>query len=145
MAMTKKKRRLSNRRRRALDQKTVIDYKSPETLKRFITERGMIIPRRISGASAKQQRAICTAVKRARYLAIIPYSVAHRGERGFSGMVSMSYSMFDRPHHKFNRDRGGRDNRDRDSRGPRPDARNAAPAPAKEQREAPAADTKTEA
>lgn len=92
----KKKRRLVNRRRRLLDSNLVIDYKDPEGLRKFITERGKIIPRRISGASAKQQREICTAVKRARYLSLIPYSVAHRSERGFSGMVSMSYSMFDR-------------------------------------------------
>lgn len=92
----KKKRRLVNRRRRLLDSNVIIDYKDAEGLKRFITERGKIIPRRISGASAKQQREICTAIKRARFLSLIPYSVSHRSERGFSGMVSMSYSMFDR-------------------------------------------------
>ena len=65
-----------------------IDYKNPETLRRFITDRGKIIPRRISGATAKQQRAICTAVKRARYLALLPFSIAHRQERNFAAEMS---------------------------------------------------------
>lgn len=98
----KKKRRLINRKKRSLDPKIAIDYKRPDVLKRFITDRGKIIPRRISGATAKQQREICKAVKRARYLAILPYSVAHRSERGFVGMVSLSYAGFDRT-----RSRGG--------------------------------------
>ncbi len=98
----RKKRRLVNRKKRNLDPKTVIDYKRPDVLKRFVTDRGKIIPRRISGATAKQQRDICVAIKRARYLSILPYSVAHRSERGFVGMVSLSYSGFDRT-----RSRGG--------------------------------------
>ena len=49
----KKKRRLMFRRKRTLDQSIEIDYKNPETLRRFITDRGKIIPRRISGATAK--------------------------------------------------------------------------------------------
>lgn len=84
MANAKKKRRLMFRRKRTLDPSIVIDYKQPETLRRFITDRGKIIPRRISGATAKQQRAICKAVKQARYLALIPYSLAHRQERNFA-------------------------------------------------------------
>ena len=62
---TKKKRRTLFRRKRTLDPSIVIDYRNPEVLKRFVTDRGKIIPRRISGATAKQQRAICKAVKRA--------------------------------------------------------------------------------
>jgi len=58
----RKKKRLLTRRKRTLDPYTVVDYKSPDILKRFITDRGKIIPRRISGATAKQQRAICKAV-----------------------------------------------------------------------------------
>ena len=83
----KRRRRLMLRRKRTLDPKLIIDYKQPDTLKRFITDRGKIIPRRISGANAQQQRAITIAVKRARYLSLIPYSVAHRPERGFAGEI----------------------------------------------------------
>lgn len=88
MAIVKKKRRLFFRRKRTLDPTIVIDYKNPDVLKRFITDRGKIIPRRISGASAKQQRAISLAVKRARYLALIPFSLAHRAERTFAAEMA---------------------------------------------------------
>ena len=54
-------------------QKLKIDYKDPETLKRFITERGKILPRRITGSCAKHQRRLAIAIKRARALAYIPY------------------------------------------------------------------------
>ena len=50
-----------------------IDYKDVRLLQRFTTERGKIIPSRISGVSAKNQRALATAIKRARHLALIPY------------------------------------------------------------------------
>ncbi|MGE0787754.1 MAG: 30S ribosomal protein S18 [Sandaracinaceae bacterium] len=50
------------------------DYKDPQTLKHFITERGKIVPRRISGLSAKQQRALTRAIKRARMIALLPYT-----------------------------------------------------------------------
>lgn len=50
-----------------------IDYKDPKTLKYFTTERGKIIPRRISGNCAKHQRRITTAIKRARQMALLPY------------------------------------------------------------------------
>lgn len=81
----KRRRRFMLRRKRTLDPNIVIEYKRPDTLKRFITDRGKIIPRRISGATADQQRAITTAIKRARYLGLLPYSVAHRSEKGFAG------------------------------------------------------------
>jgi small subunit ribosomal protein S18 len=51
-----------------------IDYKEPKVLKYFITERGKIIPRRISGNCAKHQREITTAIKRARIIALLPFS-----------------------------------------------------------------------
>jgi small subunit ribosomal protein S18 len=51
----------------------VADYKDPARLKRFLTERGKILPRRITGLSAKQQRDISLAIKRARHLALLPY------------------------------------------------------------------------
>lgn len=88
MANAKKKRRLMFRRKRTLDPSIVIDYKNPDVLKRFVTDRGKIIPRRISGATAAQQRLICKAVKRARYLALLPYSLAHRQERNFAAEMS---------------------------------------------------------
>lgn len=50
-----------------------IDYKDTETLKRFITERGKILPRRITGVSARFQRLLSTAVKRARYIGLLPF------------------------------------------------------------------------
>jgi len=50
-----------------------IDYKDIETLRRFITERGKILPRRITGVSARFQRYLNIAVKRARYMAILPF------------------------------------------------------------------------
>lgn len=85
----RKKRRVMLRRKRTLDPSLVIDYKRPDTLKRFITDRGKIIPRRISGATAEQQREITLAVKRARYLALIPCTVHHRPEKGFAGEMAM--------------------------------------------------------
>ena len=54
------------------------DYKDQAALKYFVTERGKIIPRRISGNCAKHQRQVATAIKRARGLALIPYTVAGR-------------------------------------------------------------------
>ncbi len=52
-----------------------IDYKKPEYLKNFITERGKILPRRISGTCAKHQRELTVAIKRARNLALLPFVV----------------------------------------------------------------------
>ena len=57
------------------DKNVAIDYKDPATLKHFITDRGKIIPRRISGNCAKHQRKISVAVKRARAIALMPFSV----------------------------------------------------------------------
>jgi len=51
-----------------------VDFKDQSTLKYFVTERGKIIPRRISGNCAKHQREIATAIKRARGLALLPYN-----------------------------------------------------------------------
>jgi small subunit ribosomal protein S18 len=134
----KKKRRFMLRRKRTLDPNTVIDFKKTDTIKRFITDRGKIIPRRISGATAEQQRAITTAVKRSRYLALIPYSVSHRPERGFAGEMSAANATSyrdSRPPRYGDRDRGPRPGGDDrgprpggDDRGPRPDR---GPAPAR--------------
>jgi small subunit ribosomal protein S18 len=54
-------------------QEEVADYKDPARLKRFLTERGKILPRRITGLSAKQQRRVADAIKMARHLALLPY------------------------------------------------------------------------
>ena len=51
-----------------------IDYKDVNMLKRFISERGKILPRRITGNSAKAQRKLTIAIKRARHLALLPYT-----------------------------------------------------------------------
>ncbi len=50
-----------------------IDFKNIELLKRFITERGKILPRRITGATASHQRHLTQAIKRARYMALLPF------------------------------------------------------------------------
>ena len=57
------------------DKTLKVDYKDQGQLKYFLTERGKIIPRRISGNCARHQREVATAIKRARILAILPYSV----------------------------------------------------------------------
>ncbi len=53
----------------------VIDYKAVEKLKRFITERGKILPRRITGNCASHQRQLTRAIKRARNIALLPYTL----------------------------------------------------------------------
>jgi small subunit ribosomal protein S18 len=55
-----------------------IDYKDLNTLKNYVTESGKIVPSRITGTHARYQRQLSTAIKRARYLALLPYSDAHR-------------------------------------------------------------------
>jgi len=57
---------------------TEIDYKDLDTLKNYVTESGKIVPSRITGTKAKYQRQLSTCIKRARYLALLPYSDAHR-------------------------------------------------------------------
>ena len=53
----------------------VIDYKDTAKLKKYVSERGKILPRRVTGTCAKHQRAITVAVKRARHIALMPYTV----------------------------------------------------------------------
>ncbi len=55
-----------------------IDYKNLDKLRQYIGETGKILPGRISGASASMQRRITTEIKRARYLALLPYTDQHR-------------------------------------------------------------------
>jgi len=56
---------------------TEIDYKDLNLLKAFVSETGKIVPSRITGTSARYQRQLATAIKRARYLALLPFSDAH--------------------------------------------------------------------
>lgn len=56
-----------------VDKNAKIDYKDVAKLRRFVSERGKIVPRRVTGTCAQHQREITTAVKRARHLALLPY------------------------------------------------------------------------
>jgi len=56
---------------------TEIDYKDLDTLRNYITETGKIVPSRITGTKTHYQRQLATAVKRARYLALLPYTDKH--------------------------------------------------------------------
>jgi len=55
-----------------------IDYKDIAMLKNYITESGKIVPSRLTGTSAKYQRQLSTAIKRARFLALLPYTDSHK-------------------------------------------------------------------
>ena len=55
-----------------------IDYKDLDTLKAYIPETGKIVPSRITGTKARYQRQLATAIKRSRYLALLPYSDSHQ-------------------------------------------------------------------
>jgi len=57
-----------------VDTELRIDYKDPKTLRYFVTERGKIVPRRISGNCAKHQRELTLAIKRARQIALLPFN-----------------------------------------------------------------------
>lgn len=57
---------------------TEIDYKDLATLKQYVSENGKIVPSRITGTKARYQRQLSTAVKRARYLALLPYTDKHQ-------------------------------------------------------------------
>ena len=61
------------------DKELVIDYKDAKTLKNFVSERGKIIPRRIVGTCATHQRQLCSAIKKARQIALLPYSGTIQG------------------------------------------------------------------
>ena len=79
MAFDKSAAPQKNRKRRKVCQFCVdkvehIDYKDLARLRRFVTERGKILPRRMSGNCAKHQRQLSIAIKRARHIALLPYS-----------------------------------------------------------------------
>ena len=56
-----------------------VDYKDLESLKEYISENGKIVPSRITGTRARYQRQLSTAIKQARFLALIPYTDNHKG------------------------------------------------------------------
>ncbi|HEY8490511.1 MAG TPA: 30S ribosomal protein S18 [Dehalococcoidia bacterium] len=60
-----------------MDKVEDIDYKQPEKLRRYLSDRGKIEPRRKTGTCARHQRALTTALKRARHLALLPYTAEH--------------------------------------------------------------------
>ncbi len=60
------------------DSSLKLDYKEPNILRMFITERGKIVPRRISGNCAKHQRQLTTSIKRARNIVLLPFAVSRR-------------------------------------------------------------------
>ena len=70
--------RIGGRRRRKVDYIAAnhidyVDYKDVDLLKRFISERGKILPRRVTGTSAKNQRKVANAIKRARIMGLLPF------------------------------------------------------------------------
>ena len=73
------RRRPVHRRRKVCsfcsDENQVIDYKDVNLLKKYVSERGKILPRRITGNCAKHQRELTVAIKRARHVALIPYVI----------------------------------------------------------------------
>jgi small subunit ribosomal protein S18 len=79
MAIRRKRRTFHRRKvcRFCVDGELKIDYKDSKTLRYFVTERGKIVPRRISGNCAKHQRFLTLAVKRARQIALLPYTTVH--------------------------------------------------------------------
>ena len=79
MVVRRKRRTFTRRKicRFCVDADLKIDYKDGKTLRYFVTERGKIVPRRISGNCAKHQRELTTAIKRARQIALLPYTTIH--------------------------------------------------------------------
>lgn len=73
--MNKKRRKKKEFVNFVLTKTTKIDYKSTQRLQKYITERGKILPRRISGTCAKHQRELTVAIKRARNIALLPYTL----------------------------------------------------------------------
>lgn len=73
------KKRFSRRKvcRFCADKTALIDYKNVDVLKTFISERGKIVPRRISGTCSEHQRKLTTAIKQARNIALLPYCANH--------------------------------------------------------------------
>lgn len=108
------------RRRKAcsfcVDKIVHIDYKDGSRLRRYLTDRGKILPRRVTGTCAKHQRGLANAILRARRLALLPYITMELGEAGERPERGERGGRFDRG------DRGERGDRfDRGDRGERPE------------------------
>ncbi|HSQ34339.1 MAG TPA: 30S ribosomal protein S18 [Peptostreptococcaceae bacterium] len=73
--INKKRRRRKKVCQFCADRNAKIDYKTTHRLQKYLTERGKILPRRISGTCAKHQREITIAIKRARNIALLPYTI----------------------------------------------------------------------
>ena len=69
---------MSRRRIQPAQKDMVLDYKDLDTLRQFIGETGKIVPSRITGASARFQRRLAAEIKRARFLALLPYTDQHK-------------------------------------------------------------------
>jgi small subunit ribosomal protein S18 len=124
MARDKKKKSQAADRRRPIKKKTSIlssesidwvDYKDVNLLRRFMSERAKIRARRVTGNSAQQQRAVARAIRIAREMALLPYSVRQVTQRGRGGRRD-----------RGDRDRGDRGDRDRDRMPEPPPQREAA-------------------
>ena len=136
MARDKKKKSQAADRRRPIKKKTSIlssesidwvDYKDVNLLRRFMSERAKIRARRVTGNSAQQQRAVARAIRIAREMALLPYSVRQVTQRSRGGRRDRG----DRD--RGDRDRGDRDRGDRDrDRMPEPPPGREAAAPAAE-------------
>jgi len=88
---TREGRRYAPRRRVCpfcVDKTQVIDYKDPAKLRRYLSERGKIEPRRRTGTCARHQRALALAIKRARHLALLPFTAEHLRLTGGVGLRS---------------------------------------------------------
>lgn len=64
---------IEERRRRVIDDRTPVDWKNVEWLRRFLSEQGRMLPRRMTGNSQQRQREIARAIKRARHMALLPF------------------------------------------------------------------------
>ncbi|MDG2278137.1 MAG: 30S ribosomal protein S18 [Pseudomonadales bacterium] len=69
---------MSRRRIREAQKESEVDYKDLDALRQFIGETGKIVPSRITGTSARFQRRLAAEIKRARYLALLPYTDQHK-------------------------------------------------------------------
>ena len=94
------KRRGGRRRKKVCvfcgDKNGVIDYKDVAKLKRYVSERGKILPRRITGNCAKHQRALTVAIKRARHVALMPYTMELDPEIKLAGRFGAPLFLFHR-------------------------------------------------
>ncbi|MBN2074425.1 MAG: 30S ribosomal protein S18 [Dehalococcoidales bacterium] len=70
------------------DKSAVINYKDPDRLRSFVSDRAKIVPRRRTGTCAKHQRRLAVAIKRARHLALLPYVPAHMRKVGAAATIS---------------------------------------------------------